>query len=99
MMYYEPDTTTYSKFRNLDKLIHFTLFFTQSLLTSKTIYLYRNSFSFKTYIMIILILTLFGFFTEIQQLNIPFRNFDLFDLFVNVIGVFAGVFCVKIFNK
>lgn len=99
MIFYQPESSTYSRFSHLDKLIHFSLFFIQSLLTSKTIYLYRGNFSYNIFIMIIFILTVFGLFTEIQQLYIPFRSFDYYDLFLNVLGVLSGVFCVKIFNK
>ena len=99
MIFYQPESSTYSRFSHLDKLIHFSLFFIQSLLTSKTIYIYRGNFSYNIFIMIIFILTVFGLFTEIQQLYIPFRSFDYYDLSVNVLGVFSGVFCVKIFNK
>ena len=99
MIFYQPESSTYSRFSHLDKLIHFSLFFIQSLLTSKTIYLYRGNFSYNIFIMIIFILTVFGLFTEIQQLYIPFRSFDYYDLFLNVFGVLSGVFCVKIFNK
>ena len=99
MIYYQPESSTYSRFSHLDKLIHFSLFFIQSFLTSKTIYLYKGNFSFNIFIIILLILTVFGSFTEIQQLYIPFRNFDYYDLSVNVIGIFSGLFCVKILSK
>mgnify|MGYP002850004950 FL=1 len=99
MIYYQPESSTYSRFSHFDKLIHFSLFFIQSFLTSKTIYLYKGNFSFNIFIIILLILTVFGSFTEIQQLYIPFRNFDYYDLSVNVIGIFSGLFCVKILSK
>ena len=99
MIYYQPDSSTYSKFSHLDKLIHFSLFFIQSLLTSKTIHLYKGNFSFNIFIMILLILTVFGVSTEIQQLYVPFRNFVYYDLLLNILGVLSGVFCVKFFNK
>ena len=99
MIYYQPESSTYSRFSHLDKLIHYSLFFVQSLLTSKTIYLYKGNFSFNIFIMILLILILFGVFTEIQQLYVPFRNFDYYDLLLNILGVLSGVFCVNFINK
>ena len=99
LLYYQPDGSTYSKFRHFDKLIHFFLFFVQSFTLSQTIYLYRGYFSFKIYVFIIIILLSFGIITEVQQQYISFRTFDYYDLITNIIGVVTGVFCVKFFNK
>ena len=99
LLYYQPDGSTYSKFRHFDKLIHFFLFFVQSFTLSQTIYLYRGYFSFKIYVFIIIILLSFGIITEVQQQYISFRTFDYYDLITNLIGVVTGVFCVKFFNK
>ena len=99
LLYYQPDGSTYSKFKHFDKLIHFFLFFVQSFTLSQTIYLYRGYFSFKIYVFIIIILLSFGIITEFQQQYISFRTFDYYDLITNLIGVVTGVFCVKFFNK
>ena len=99
LLYYQPDGSTYSKFRYLDKLIHFFLFFVQSFTLSQTIYLYRGYLGFKIFVFIIIILLSFGVITEVQQLYIPFRTFDYYDLITNIIGVVTGVFCIKFFNK
>ena len=99
LLYYQPDGSTYSKFSHLDKLIHFILFFVQSFISSQTIYLYRGYFSIKIFVFIIFILLSFGILVEVQQLYIPFRTFDYYDLITNLIGVVSGVFCVKFFNK
>ena len=99
LLYYQPDGSTYSKFRHFDKLIHFFLFFVQSFTLSQTIYLYRGYFSFKIYVFIIIILLSFGIITEVQQQYISYRTFDYYDLITNLIGVVTGVFCVKFFNK
>ena len=99
LLYYQPDGSTYSKFKHLDKLIHFILFFVQSLTLSQAIYLFKGHFSFKIFILVILILLSFGIITEVQQQYIPFRTFDYYDLITNIIGVVTGVFCVKFFNK
>ena len=99
LLYYQPDGSTYSKFRHLDKLIHFILFFVQSFTLSQAIYLFRGYFSFKIYFFIIIILLSFGIITEVQQLYIPFRTFDYYDLITNIIGVVTGVFCIKFLNK
>ena len=99
LLYYQPDGSTYSKFRHFDKLIHFFLFFVQSFTLSQTIYLYRGYFSFKIYVFIIIILLSFGIITEVQQQYISFRTFDYYDLITNLIGVVTGVFYVKFFNK
>ena len=99
LLYYQPDGSTYSKFKHLDKLIHFILFFVQSFTLSQAIYLFKGYFSFKIYFFIIIILLSFGIITEVQQLYIPFRTFDYYDLITNIIGVVTGVFCVKFFNK
>ena len=99
LLLYQPDGSTYSKFRHLDKLIHFILFFVQSFISSLTIYLYRGYFSIKIFVFIIFILLSFGILVEVQQLYIPFRTFDYYDLITNLIGVVSGVFCVKFFNK
>ena len=98
-LYYQPDGNTYSKFRHLDKLIHFILFFVQSFTLSQAIYLFRGYFSFQIIVFIIIILLSFGIIVEVQQLYIPFRTFDYYDLITNIIGALTGVFCVKFFNK
>ena len=99
LLLYQPDGSTYSKFRHLDKLIHFILFFVQSFTLSQAIYLFRGYFSFQIIVFIIIILLSFGIIVEVQQLYIPFRTFDYYDLITNIIGVISGVFCVKFFNK
>ena len=99
LLYYQPDGSTYSKFRHLDKLIHFFLFFVQSFTLSQTIYLYRGYLSFKIFVFIIIILLSFSIITEVQQQYISFRTFDYYDLITNIIGVVTGVFCIKFFNK
>ena len=99
LLYYQPDGNTYSKFRQLDKLTHFILFFVQSFTLSQAIYLFRGYFSFQIIVFIIIILLSFGIIVEVQQLYIPFRTFDYYDLVTNIIGVVTGVFCVKFFNK
>ena len=75
------------------------LFFVQSFISSQTIYLYRGYLSIKIFVFIIFILLSFGILVEVQQLYIPFRTFDYYDLITNLIGVVSGVFCVKFFNK
>ncbi len=98
-LFYQPDGNTYSKFRHLDKLIHFILFFVQSFTLSQAFYLFKGYLSFKIFVFIIIILLSFGIIVEVQQLYIPFRTFDYYDLVTNIIGVVTGVFCVKFFNK
>ena len=99
LLYYQPDGNTYSKFRHLDKLTHFILFFVQSFTLSQAIYLFRGYFSFQIIVFVIIILLSFGIIVEVQQLYIPFRTFEYYDLITNIIGVLSGVFCVKFFNK
>ena len=87
--------------QNLNTLtsLYILFFFVQSLTLSQAIYLFKGHFSFKIFILVILILLSFGVITEVQQLYIPFRTFDYYDLITNIIGVVTGVFCVKFFNK
>ena len=45
------------------------------------------------------ILLLYGIEIEIVQFFIPNREFSILDIFADVIGLFAGIFCVKILQK
>ena len=99
MSYYKPDSNTYSRFEHIDKLIHFILFFVQSFLTSKGINSITDNLSNNYFYVTVLVLIIIGVFMEIQQVYIPYRDFDFYDLFANVIGIISGFFCSKIFNK
>ena len=47
----------------------------------------------------ILLITILGIFTEVVQLWVPERAFNLFDLLSNLAGIAIGVGVIKILQK
>ncbi len=75
-----------------DKLNHFVAFFTLYVLLS---FSYENlKIELK-----VLILTLFGFMIEVIQYFIPNREFSLFDVFADIVGIFIGVLLFSLYSN
>ena len=76
-----------------DKIIHFILFFVQSMFITKT-YIARNFKSDKLMPKIIFYFLIFCFSVELIQIYLPYRSFELLDLTSNLIGSISGAFFV-----
>lgn len=75
-------------FPNLDKIVHFTLYFILSLSVFSTFKLLKTKI--KPFTVIISCFS-FGFLIEILQAILPFnRSFSVFDLLANLIGLISG---------
>jgi|TARA_Y100000758_G_scaffold109756_1_gene76861 VanZ family protein len=82
-----------------DKFIHFFLFFIQSLLITKSVMIYDINLVYRYKFLILFSLSLFAIITEYQHYFIAYRNFDIFDMFTNIIGVITGVFLFDLFKS
>tara|TARA_B110000263_G_scaffold243665_1_gene250716 strand:+ start:2047 stop:2421 length:375 start_codon:yes stop_codon:yes gene_type:complete len=82
-----------------DKFIHFFLFFIQSLLITKSVMIYDINLVYRYKFLILFSLSLFAIITEYQHYFIAYRNFDIFDMFANLIGVIIGVFLFDFFKS
>jgi VanZ family protein len=74
-----------------DKIIHFFLYLGLGLIF--TYYLYRLKFSsswVKIVVITLAFTALYGLSDEIHQLFVIGRNFDVLDLFVDIVGGFSG---------
>ena len=82
-----------------DKFIHFFLFFIQSLLITKSVMIYDINLVYRYKFLILFSLSLFAIITECQHYFIAYRNFDIFDMLTNIIGVIIGVFLFDLFKS
>ena len=82
-----------------DKFIHFFLFFIQSLLITKSVMIYDINLVYRYKFLILFSLFLFAIIIEYQHYSIAYRNFDIFDMFTNIIGVITGVFLFDLFKS
>ena len=82
-----------------DKFIHFFLFFIQSLLITKSVMIYDINLVYRYKFLILFSLFLFAIIIEYQHYFITYRNFDIFDMFTNIIGVITGVFLFDLFKS
>lgn len=78
---------------HLDKAIHFTLFFVQAFLIAQVIISYDNRVRTKNLIIIFILLIIFGSIMEVQQIYLPMRKFEYYDLLFNLLGITSGLFC------
>ena len=99
LIIYSPKFGLPSSFPFLDKVVHFILFFIQSIFITNTIYEYRNRNNRILFIVSIILLLLFGLIIEIQQIYLPYRTFEIMDLIANFVGVLFGSFVVIYFRK
>ena len=98
IIYSHKESSTIS-FPFLDKVVHFILFFIQSILITNTIYEYSDRNNRIILIASIIFLLLFGLIIEIQQIYLPYRTFEIMDLIANFVGVLFGSFVVIYFRK
>ena len=82
-----------------DKFIHFFLFFIQSLLITKSVMIYDINLVYRYKFLILFSLFFFAIIIEYQHYFITYRNFDIFDMFTNIIGVITGVFLFDLFKS
>lgn len=73
---------------NLDKVIHFVLFFIQCYFISRAYFSLYNTK--KVPLKIIISLLIFCCTIELLQIGIPYRSFDINDLFANIFGSVGG---------
>ena len=92
MIFYKSNSNVIS-YPYSDKIIHFILFFVQSMLITKT-YIARNFKSDKLLPKIIFYFLIFCFSVELIQIYLPYRSFELLDLTSNLIGSLSGAFFV-----
>tara|TARA_B100000575_G_scaffold47256_1_gene34326 strand:- start:686 stop:1057 length:372 start_codon:yes stop_codon:yes gene_type:complete len=78
---------------HLDKAIHFILFFVQAFLIAQVIISYDNRVRTKNFIIIFILLIIFGSIMEVQQIYLPMRKFEYYDLLFNLLGITSGLFC------
>ena len=98
IIYSHKESSTIS-FPFLDKVVHFILFFIQSILITNTLYEYSDRNNRIILIASIIFLLLFGLIIEIQQIYLPYRTFEIMDLIANFVGVLFGSFVVIYFRK
>ena len=98
IIYSHKESSTIS-FPFLDKVVHFILFFIQSILITNTLYEYSDRNNRIILILSIILLLLFGLIIEIQQIYLPYRTFEIMDLIANFLGVLSGSFVVIYFRK
>jgi len=98
IIYSHKESSTIS-FPFLDKVVHFILFFIQSILITNTLYEYSDRNNRIILIASIILLLLFGLIIEIQQIYLPYRKFEIMDLIANFVGVLFGSFVVIYFRK
>ena len=99
LIIYSPKFGLPTSFPFLDKVVHFILFFIQSIFITNTIYQYRNRNNSILLILSIIFLLLLGVIIEIQQIYLPYRTFEIMDLISNFVGVFSGSFLIIYFRK
>ena len=101
MVFYNPENTLDARELLLyfDKFIHFFLFFIQSLLITKSVMIYDINLVYRYKFLILFSLSLFAIITEYQHYFIAYRNFDIFDMLANIIGVIIGVFLFDLFKS
>ena len=92
MIFYKSNTNIIT-YPYSDKIIHFILFFVQSMFITKT-YIARNFKSDKLMPKIIFYFLIFCFSVELIQIYLPYRSFELLDLTSNLIGSLSGAFFV-----
>ena len=84
-----PDVATFDSLMQVDKLIHFLMFF---LSTSWFVLIYSD----KHKIILISSLVFFGLFLELMQMQFfIFRSFEWFDWLADSIGVIVGFFTIS----
>ena len=98
IIYSHKESSTIS-FPFLDKVVHFILFFIQSILITNTLYEYGDRNNRIILIASIILILLFGLIIEIQQIYLPYRTFEIMDLIANFLGVLFGSFVVIYFRK
>jgi len=99
MMFYNNTSDSRELPLYFDKFIHFFLFFIQSLLITKSVMIYDINLVYRYKFLILFSLSLFAIITEYQHYFIAYRNFDIFDMFTNIIGVIIGVFLFDLFKS
>lgn len=99
LIIYSPKFGLPTSFPFLDKVVHFILFFIQSIFITNTIYEYRNRNNRILLIVSIIFLLLLGVIIEIQQIYLPYRRFEIMDLISNFVGVFSGSFFIIYFRN
>ena len=98
IIYSHKESSTIS-FPFLDKVVHFILFFIQSILITNTLYEYSDRNNRIILIASIILLLLFGLIIEIQQIYLPYKTFEIMDLISNFVGVLCGSFFIIYFRK
>tara|TARA_B100001989_G_C24549893_1_gene473591 strand:+ start:1387 stop:1758 length:372 start_codon:yes stop_codon:yes gene_type:complete len=98
LFHYTPDSSLYV-FKYFDKIIHFVLFFIQTLLILLTLLLYGSNLNLKFILSITLFITLFALLSEIYQSILPLRKFDFFDFLSDFFGIVIALFYIKYFYK
>ena len=99
MVFYNNTSDSRESPLYFDKFIHFFLFFIQSLLITKSVMIYDINLVYRYKFLILFSLSLFAIITEYQHYFIAYRNFDIFDMFTNIIGVITGVFLFDLFKS
>mgnify|MGYP001280047116 FL=1 len=92
--YYTFDSLKSLNLHKYDKLIHFIMYFSISLLGFKKYY-------FKTYLssfLILFIIFLLPLITEYLQYYTPKRRPDIYDIFYDYYGLLAGIMSILIYR-
>ena len=93
LLIFYSNNSSYISIDHLDKVIHFTLFFVQSFLITQAIIYYDKRVQTKNFIIIFILLIIFGSIMEVQQIYLPTRKFEYYDLLFNLLGITSGLFC------
>jgi len=88
---------SFSSLFQIDKLVHFTLFFVLSWLLVKSFNIQTSypSLKINSIRKAFLISFLYGFTLECLQYFVPDRNFDLLDIVANTAGTFFPLIFIK----
>ena len=78
-------------FPGFDKIVHFIEYFILGFLWSRVL---GNKVA-----LVIILGVFYGLFDEVYQIYVPFREFSLFDLLSDSLGVITGVACRLLLKK
>ena len=99
LLIFFESTSSVPSITHLDKIIHFFLFFIQSILIGVTLFEYYKRLNKTVITFTLLSIFLFGSIIEMQQIILPHRNFQISDLLFNIFGALSGFFCCLFIRK
>ena len=74
-----------------DKFLHFSLFLYLTILSWLSRIIHKELFLYA-------IVLAYGILIEIVQIYIPYRSFEILDIFADFLGILAGIFFINFFK-